>query len=741
MCDLYYKEINMTFRDSNYKTNCGAFFSIILVIVVVLTSLYDIHNIYKGKVESIMFLVEPYKDDQPQWTNKTFDIAVGLYKKDLDSVHLTAYFINEIGEKMEELIFDADCAVEHQIDKFGRYGEIDIEQDNITFFCLRLSKDDMIQIRNPIIELHGCSEKSKNCNLTGSKIQYILLQKNDVSNHRDTAFPVTVKEKYIVSKQVGTIGQPKRIQSYLIWRRVRESNGILIRTSTANDNLILDRMDISDILFNTDISLISQIQIKVNRYSRLYLEKEYSSIINSLAFLGGLFKGISMLFFVMVWPVREALFYKHLINNIFLVCDSADDLALAIHPVLYSKMTEPAGKDSHSELSHQSPLKRDKELIKLLIDNSKSNKKDLAMQGNGRQGRSSTSMVGLLESIGKERFNEDARNDLNFVDGEIVGREFKIGLQPITEKIESLIEDIGDSNKDRIRDVSKISLDADIEDSKVEKQKDISVLSLEEDGSKVQMPQTSITSNMRRGPKNSGNPPKKFRFLRDTPPESSNREDPSKPLASHPSPLPYPSLDLQYPEAALDLPSYPKLHSQTSFSKEVPSYSTHSQQSLSLSLSFVDYLQIYLPVPLCGESLQAVLFKKGISLITSLLDIRTLLSTYLEFKKLKMLLFDDDQLELFNCIPRPLLGALDTVRHIEQREGEGEEQWWKEVAEFVARNEEVWERSKLLENHAHEERTEAGKTLRLAIERVTAKGDKMNVIDKRLLEVVSKFRR
>lgn len=50
---------------------------------------------------------------------------------------------------------------------------------------------------------------------------------------------------------------------------------------------------------------------------------------NVLSFIGGLSKGIGILMLMCVIPVREILYYKQLINEMFSVCSNDDQIDLA----------------------------------------------------------------------------------------------------------------------------------------------------------------------------------------------------------------------------------------------------------------------------------------------------------------------------------------------------------------------------------------------------------------------------
>lgn len=59
------------------------------------------------------------------------------------------------------------------------------------------------------------------------------------------------------------------------------------------------------------------------------ITKVYDSLMSVLSFVGGLFKGMSMIFLCAAWPIREVEYYKQLINMMFNVCETQKDIEKA----------------------------------------------------------------------------------------------------------------------------------------------------------------------------------------------------------------------------------------------------------------------------------------------------------------------------------------------------------------------------------------------------------------------------
>lgn len=82
-------------------------------------------------------------------------------------------------------------------------------------------------------------------------------------------------------------------------------------------------------------------------------------MVQIVSFLGGLFKGISVFLFVLLWPFREIMYYKKLINNMFSVCTTEDDLQKAFGYLV----DEDDHSSSGSELAENEDLENSLKVV------------------------------------------------------------------------------------------------------------------------------------------------------------------------------------------------------------------------------------------------------------------------------------------------------------------------------------------------------------------------------------------
>lgn len=86
-----------------------------------------------------------------------------------------------------------------------------------------------------------------------------------------------------------------------------------------------------------------KIRINFNLESMTVVKIRYRGLLSALSFMGGLFKGMSFFFFILIWPFREILYYKKLINTMFDVCSDADDLTNAFDHLIHEDKDDEGG--------------------------------------------------------------------------------------------------------------------------------------------------------------------------------------------------------------------------------------------------------------------------------------------------------------------------------------------------------------------------------------------------------------
>lgn len=81
---------------------------------------------------------------------------------------------------------------------------------------------------------------------------------------------------------------------------------------------------------NKDEEVMLELRLKKDSVSRVIITKKFQTLSDLVAFLGGFSKGITILFLILVLPVREVLYYRKLINYMFSVCLNEKQLTTAL---------------------------------------------------------------------------------------------------------------------------------------------------------------------------------------------------------------------------------------------------------------------------------------------------------------------------------------------------------------------------------------------------------------------------
>ena len=68
----------------------------------------------------------------------------------------------------------------------------------------------------------------------------------------------------------------------------------------------------------------------------MIITKKFQTLLNVMAFIGGISKGVSMILLIFVFPVREVLYYRKLMNHMFRVCCEQDQISLAMKMIINS---------------------------------------------------------------------------------------------------------------------------------------------------------------------------------------------------------------------------------------------------------------------------------------------------------------------------------------------------------------------------------------------------------------------
>jgi len=114
------------------------------------------------------------------------------------------------------------------------------------------------------------------------------------------------------------------------------------------------------------------------------------------------------------------------------------------------------------------------------------------------------------------------------------------------------------------------------------------------------------------------------------------------------------------------------------------------------------------------------------------LDIRAYLKSSIEFEKLKCLLFDDAQYQLFELIPKPVL--FDDQLLTQYSKSSKNNNCWVQLTRLISYNSEFWK----IDESESPTLEEQEKRFEEAMKTIRDKKE-LNVIDERLIRIIANF--
>ena len=204
--------------------------------------------------------------------------------------------------------------------KYSKIDEIGLNQDD-QVFCLKASKS---QLENHFeISLEKCT--SSQCStkfdppFTFKFDVYIEVDANKITKTSDDSFTTLKKIEFSTGfgiKKISTIEliefESKTIRSINLRNKVYKS-----QIFNGNHEQVVGVSPKKTFL---------SLKFGMDQTRKIYTEKTLYDLKNIISFLGGLVRGLTILFFVLVWPFREISFNTTLINEMFMLCDSSKTL-------------------------------------------------------------------------------------------------------------------------------------------------------------------------------------------------------------------------------------------------------------------------------------------------------------------------------------------------------------------------------------------------------------------------------
>ena len=334
--DIFGKRLNLTYRDQDvYKTYCGACATLILVILLIVFIIFELLSIAEGRIAAVNYMIKNSQNYQKKGDvikNETFAFAYSDpdIGNDVISYHLSVINTGRLRRLRHPLrIYECTDFVYARLGNKVR----DYVPQNLEIKCIDFSKEMLDRGINPVIRFTRCGfglAKDTKANKTKCRKGPEMDQKLD---------NLTVWSFVLADQTDFTLYTEKKLKDGFtaietnINSKFRKSTSLILR------NLIVEEIfGIRKGLHQTQVTtmflrdeektthggdqkgVVLDLSLELDLYSSVVITKTYHNILDSMAYVGGISKAIGILVFLFVWPVREVLFYKQLINQMFSVC-------------------------------------------------------------------------------------------------------------------------------------------------------------------------------------------------------------------------------------------------------------------------------------------------------------------------------------------------------------------------------------------------------------------------------------
>lgn len=364
--DLFGKRINLLYEEKPYyATRCGQT-STMFILAVLTAALIS---------EGYKFLNQDLVNLSSYETTIRSSIGQGTpqvpFINDSPSQDISSTFIAFGVQTSQELTFGNELQVvlSKEQDKVidcltSSYHETLQKLQDVVWYCIEIDQTSLARIRS-LIQIKYCTNTEE-----GSQAEINCLQKlenlkegkkplwmevmievniNDVNDNMQT--PKYGLQEFRVAA-VPII--QKMVQFKLIEYHSITKSGF----STSNSFRSILFKDFHESVLSVGISpdrKLVEIEIERDNHRKLVYKRKLYQFKDAISFLGGLFKGLTILFFLLVWPFREISYYLTMVNQVFRLCDSPENLRkMSSHDIIFKNARKSTQSDS-GDSKHATP--------------------------------------------------------------------------------------------------------------------------------------------------------------------------------------------------------------------------------------------------------------------------------------------------------------------------------------------------------------------------------------------------
>ena len=342
--DLFGRTVNLRFmgRDQ-FNTRCGGVSTLIMFLTLTIIFGLGVYDVYTGELHSFNSMILNIHNINESSSTTTLAraikqkrvLAFGIDSPVIDESYLKITAQHEVGKNlmdMENQLYNCSEVVYSNLIN----GLKAVVPTNLKIMCLNVSAYDLDRGIKPSVTFSICKrEKGMDGLKNGSKgvgggckpwkevkkslrrLDIWAFTLADSTNYASAeSFQ---RNKFTASRIPISYRYQKMARLTLRKMRVESTEGAFFQQKkiTSTVAFLSSEQQITSSYREKDIL---HLLLRVDRNSKVLIKRKYKSIFSLFAYIGGLSRGMAMVFAILVFPVREVLYYQNLINNMFNVC-------------------------------------------------------------------------------------------------------------------------------------------------------------------------------------------------------------------------------------------------------------------------------------------------------------------------------------------------------------------------------------------------------------------------------------
>lgn len=412
--DVFGKSPTLGFNGyDKFKTTCGAFATLVMFLVLIAYFGINSLQVLNGKVKSLNYIVsnsisQNKRLDQSKNLLESQVIGLALEGESINNRVLTYTFqiVDGKSQKILSNLDPYDCS-----DWVYRNMSSKISNQvpsKLKVQCFNISLSEIKKENLPVIKLIECSDP-KNCLAPAERNDLLdsfnlwIFSLSDETDIIENKMDIVTRFNGIKATASNTF--KKKISIYLKELMFDITEGAFIQNRQLLSTLVLERKstEVLSVRKSNPGESFASVHIELDKTNKVIVTKEFQNLFTLFAMFGGLSKGITLLLFICVFPVREMMYYRKLMNETFNVCTDKEQLTSALEIMMDSE-----------QLINEEEKAKPKRIDHILFRNIKKLKKIIKQNNKGK---------GFMEQIleEKEKKEKDMMDKLSKAIGDNTG--------------------------------------------------------------------------------------------------------------------------------------------------------------------------------------------------------------------------------------------------------------------------------------------------------------------------------